>query len=1083
VRAGPEEPLETSRVTGPTATSEPGSRVGITGVDDDFGFGPADPSWRVGGMLAPGTHVGGCTIVGLLAEGGMGRVYEAHQAAPARVVAVKVMRDGLVSSDLARRFAHEADLLGRLRHPAIAQIHAAGTEPAADGERPFIVMELVVAGASITSFAATHRLDARERVALLAAACGGVAHAHGQGIIHRDVKPANILVDATGAPKLIDFGVGRSLQEQAERLTTANQQAELLGTIRYMSPEQVGLDAAEVDTRSDVYALGLVLHELLTGDLPYELRGRSVMEAASVLARSCGVAIDALAAKLRRAGLPAVAAAPLAAVISKCLEPEAAARYATAGDLEADLARWLAGEPVRARPPSLVESLRRLARRHRAAVIAAVTAVASLVAAVGGVSVFWLRAEQSRNAAEQARAETEIRRQEADVRTAEARHELYRSTVLLAAETRDRDNLGEARRLLAKATALAAERSESPIELDCLAASLDESLSTADGYGDTVSAVAWSPDAGTIAIGTRQGGLQVWHRNDRTATEGHHTDLPAHEGDIWDLAFSPDGQLLASASADGTVHVHDLATNGPVRSLKGHQAAVYGVDFSPDGGLMATASRDRSIRLWDTTTWQERFSLDGHEGTVHSVRFSPTGAELVSASRDGSVRVWNVADRRQTLLLEPGVGRIFRALFSPAGDTIAAGGEGGSAFVWRARDGDLVAHFRHPTRVNAVAFVGPGDQLATASGDGLLRCWDLASGTEIARRRGHSKAIWSLAATPDADVVTGSADQRVKIWRLGGDADPVLRLGDRGQALAIDPMGTRLAAGDLAGRVVIADVGTLREQASFTTGAGRANAAAFAPDGSMLAIACDHGLVHRWQSDTRELLPAFSVHTRRVYCLAFSADGATLATGSEDGTARLLDAATGVERAPPLRHGARVFGVAFHPDGRRLATACGDRTVRLWDVSSGRQLSGWTGHDAPVNWVAFSPAGDRLASASSDGTVRLWNVADGTTTAVLTGPARQVWRVAFAPDGSRVAACVADGTVQLWDVALGRPVSVLRGHEDAAWGLAFSPDGHRLVTTSWDATVRLWGISVAALARARGDAEETSSRAGRATSR
>ncbi len=315
----------------------------LTGADEPFGFHAAEA-----GGLSAGTRIGGCTIVGLLAEGGMGRVYEARQDAPGRVVAVKVMREGLGSAVLARRFVHEADLLGRLRHPAIAQIHSAGLESPAAGGGPFIVMELVAEGASITAFARNRRLDARERVALFAAACAGVAHAHQAGIIHRDLKPANILVDAAGAPKIIDFGVGRAVGGDAERLTTATQQAELLGTVRYMSPEQLGLDADEIDARSDVYALGLVLHELLTGDLPYELRGRSVVEAACVLANSSGVPVAALAHRLRRAGIPRPESWPLAAVIARCLEPRPADRYPTAVHLEADLNRWLA-EPGRRR--------------------------------------------------------------------------------------------------------------------------------------------------------------------------------------------------------------------------------------------------------------------------------------------------------------------------------------------------------------------------------------------------------------------------------------------------------------------------------------------------------------------------------------------------------------------------------------------------------------------------------------------------------------------------------------------------------------------------------------------------------------
>lgn len=1082
------DPHGEAMVASRTASEQP-SQTGLTGVDDHFGLATADGA---GSGMAAGSRCGGCTIVRLLAEGGMGRVYEALQDAPARPVAVKLMREGLVSPDHARRFTQEADLLGRLRHPAIAQVHAAGVERLPTGDRPYIVMELVPDARPITVHAAAERLTPRDRVALFARACAGVAHAHAAGVIHRDLKPANILVSGAGEPKLIDFGVGRSLAGDGDRLTTAARQGELLGTVRYMSPEQLGIDGQATDARSDVYSLGLVLHELLTGELPYELRGRSVMEAACVLARRGGVATKPLAGRLRRAGLPAGEAAGLAAIAATCLEPQAADRYPHAGELEADLARWLAGDAVRARPPSLGASLARLARRHRAAALAATAVFATLAMAVVAVAAFWLRAEGQRRLAEQAQAVAESRRVEADARTADARRQLYLSTVLLAAEARDRDNLAEARRLLAEAGLLAAEQPGVAVELDCLAASLDDSWAVLPNDGGTVSAVAWSPDGAMAALGTTTGRLRTWRPGEQGAgavpvaasivpiSNGRRgPDDEARQAAIWDVAFSPDGRLLASASADGLVRIHDPATGDAVRALAGHDDAVYAVAFSGDGAVVATGSRDRTIRLWDTGSWRESATLRGHEGTVYSVRFSPDNDRLVSASQDGSVRTWTVADSAAGLVIAASGKRVFRALFSPDGARIAAAAEDGAATIWDAASGAELARLVHPTRVNAVGFLAGGRQLATASGDGLLRTWDLATGTELARRRGHDGAIWSLAVGPaDGAALSGSADGSARAWRLAGETDPVIVLGDRAQALAITAAGDRLAAGDAAGRVTIADPRTLHTVARFETAAGRVNDACFSPDGAWLALACDDGRVHRWQVPEGRPLPPLAVHARRVYCVDVSSDGCLLATGCDDRTTRVVDAATGGERLPAFRHPARVFGVAFHPTGSRLATACGDRLVRIWCLETGRELSAWRGHEGPVNWVRFSPSGDRLASAASDGSVRIWDVEGERLVQTLTGPARQVWRVAFSPDGSRVAATVADGTVQLWDCPSGRPVAVLRGHADQAWGLAFLAGGHGLATASWDGTVRLWGVSAAAIDAARATRGSTADPAG-----
>jgi WD40 repeat protein len=1040
------------------ADASDGDAASLTGAADHFGLaGGPWAEWQ-DEDLAPGTDLGGFVVVRLVGRGGMGVVYEARQVAPPRTVALKVIRAGLLTPATLRRFEHEARVLARLQHPHVAQIHASGSFASAGRPRPFIAMEMVTGGRSITEHFAGTAAPIHARVAAFHGACGAVAHGHRKGVIHRDVKPGNILVDAAGVPKVIDFGVARPLDPDST-IAGGTATGDVVGTLRYMSPEQLGAAADGIDARTDVYALGLVLHELVAGALPYDLRGKTPLEAARILdgrsVASTAAVERAVRAEGRRGGGDGRS---LAAIVAKCLEPRPADRYSTAAELEADLGRWLVGDPVLARPLTAAETLVRLARRHRVAAAATGVAAVAVVLAATGMTAFALRAESQRRLAD-------AHRLEADRRTAEAREQLYVSHVLLAAEARDRDNLAAANGLLAEARGLAAAAgTEHPLELDCLAATLDESIAVLPGAGGTVTAVGWSHDGRRLAAGAADGTVRI---TAAPPTAAEPIVLTGHDREVWGVAFSPDGRQVATASADATVRVWDSGSGRQVALLDAHGGPVYAVAFSPDGTRLATASRDRTVRLWEPGSWRERAVLAGHAGTVYGAAFAGGGL-LATASQDGTVRIWDVATGRTQTVLEGHGDRVFCVAFSPDGRRVASGSADGSARVWDAASGASIATCRHPFRVNAVAFVEDGERIATASGDGLLRVWDAAAGREVVQLRGHAGRLWSLAVTPvTARAVTGADDGTMRIWDLAAGAGPVVRCVDRMLTVAVAPDDGAVAIGTAAGEVLECDAATLLPRKKLDAGGGRVNAVAYAADGRTLAAAGDDGRVRLWSRPGSPEPVLAEPHERRVYSVAFSADGARLVTAAEDRTARVWDRVSQVSPSPPLRHPGRVFCAAFAPDERLVATACEDRVARLWDVAAGEEVGRCTGHEAAVNWVAFAPQGGRMATASSDGSVRLWSVPDCRPLAVLTGPARQVWKVAFSPDGTRVAAVSADGTAQLWDAASGRAVATLRGHGDQAWGVAFPADGRTLLTASWDGTTRLWGVSPAEIARRR----------------
>ena len=359
------------------------SNADLSGVSELFGLGAIRP--RDG--LTPGTNLGGVTIVRLIAEGGMGSVYEALQDRPRRTVAVKAIRSGVVSPAVMKRFGHEAQVLARLTHPGIAQIFTVGAVNVGGAEFPYFVMEYVPDALSLTDHAASRQLATRERVELFRRVCEAVAHGHRKGVVHRDLKPGNILVDATGQPKVIDFGVARSIDSDIALTTMHTDVGQLVGTLQYMSPEQFDADPNDIDARADVYALGVVLYELLAGKLPYAITRKSAFEAARVVREVDPTPLSSVNRTLRR---------DIATIAGKCLEKERARRYSSAAELEADLGRYLAGEPIAASPQSLGAAVLRLARRHRVAAAAATSTLVAAGVAFVGISFFAVRAARER---------------------------------------------------------------------------------------------------------------------------------------------------------------------------------------------------------------------------------------------------------------------------------------------------------------------------------------------------------------------------------------------------------------------------------------------------------------------------------------------------------------------------------------------------------------------------------------------------------------------------------------------------------------------------------------------------------------
>jgi WD40 repeat protein/HEAT repeat protein len=1044
-------------------------------------------------------QIGRYRVRAWLGGGAFGDVYRAYDPQLDRDVALKVPREGSLNSPgRVERFLTEARSAAQLRHPVIVPTFDAGH----DG-RHFYIASAFVSGRTLEAVTDEGRLDRRRAVSIVRDLAEALAYAHSLGVVHRDVKPANVLLDEQGRPHLMDFGLARrrdagdagdAAAEEApwwqQPQKKGTQEGDVLGTPAYMSPEQAAGRVREVGPASDQYSLGAVLYELLCGRTPF---GGPV----AVLLYN---AVHLEPESLRQVD-PSVPR-DLEAVCRRAMAKSAAERYASCQEMADDLRRWLEGEPIKSRRPGTRERLVRWCQREPR--LAFMTTVAlGLLVAVATVALLNARlqrraageanearrqeelarhaAEDKEHLSEQARAEIEGQKRDAERLRAAAEEgrrrlevSLYFNHIALAdLALRDR-NPARAWDLL--------EECPAPLrqwEWYHLVRLYHKNQLAAGNAPDEVNAVACAPTSKLVASANQDDTIKVWDAG--TGTEA--LSLRGHTGAVRCLTFSPDGKRLASAGRDKTVKVWDLATGKALRTLRGHTDTVRGLAFSPDGKLLASASLDRTVKVWDLDGSGEPVTVP-HPAAVTAVAFAPRSAEprLVSAcAGERSVWIWDLR-KGQSLLPEPFRGYTGGA-FSPDGSKIALVREDHTVLVLPAepRPGQGTLSLRgHRDAIHALTFSPDGKRLATASEDQSVRVWDAATGRELATLRGHSDGVTGVSFGPDGRVASAARDQTVRVWNPAtGKSDvygvagaPVRRnlprpesltlqeYDNRTHAVAFSPNGKLLATaasvarndapGFAAAEVKVWNVATGQELHAFTDVPSRVWSLAFSADGERLALAGKDPAVTVRDVGTGKTLLTLPAHTASVECVAWGRDGELLATAGEDGTIRVWNAAKGSQITALTGHSGAVHAVAFSPDGRVLASAGADSTVRLWEAVSGRELFALRKHNGGVNGVAFSLDGRLVASAGDDRTVVLWDAATGQEVRTLHGHTGRVVGAAFNANGARLASAGEDRTVKLWDVVTGQEVLTIKGNLAFSSGPCFSPDGQRLAVGGGD---------------------------------